>query len=87
MREVTLKQQEQATVQVLNCVLEHHLPIAQTAEIMGISERHTQRLLAAYRKEGPAALDHGNRGRRPHNAVPEDAAAAVMKLDWSLPRP
>ena len=52
-------------------MLEHHLPIAQAAEIMGISERHTKRLLAAYRKGGPAALAHGNRGRRPHNAVPE----------------
>ena len=47
---------------------------------MGISERHTKRLLAAYRKDGPAAVAHGNRGRRPHNAVPEEAAAAVVKL-------
>ena len=80
MREVTLKQREQARIQVLNTVLEHHLPIAQAAEIMGISERHTKRLLAAYRRDGPAALAHGNRGRRPHNAVPEAAAAAVVKL-------
>ena len=47
---------------------------------MGISERHTKRLLAAYRRDGPAALAHGNRGRRPHNAVPEAAATAVLKL-------
>ena len=80
MREVTLKQREQARIQVLNTVLEHHLAIGQAAEIMGVSERHTKRLLAAYRKDGPAALAHGNRGRRPHNAVPEDAAAAVVKL-------
>ena len=75
-----MNQQEQARIQVLNSVLEHHLPIAQAAEIMGISERHTKRLLAAYRRDGPAALAHGNRGRRPHNAVPEAAAAAVVKL-------
>ena len=47
---------------------------------MGVSERHTKRLLAAYRKHGAAALAHGNRGRRPHNAVPETAAAVVVKL-------
>ena len=75
-----MKQREQARIQVLNTVLEYHLPIAQAAEIMGISERHTKRLLAAYRKEGVAALAHGNRGRRPHNAVPEEAAAAVVRL-------
>ena len=75
-----MNQQEQARIQVLNSVLEYRLPIAQAAEIMGVSERHTKRLLAAYRKDGAAALAHGNRGRRPHNAVPETAAAAVVKL-------
>ena len=75
-----MNQREQARIQVLNTVLEHHLAIGQAAEIMGVSERHTKRLLAAYRKDGPAALAHGNRGRRPHNAVPEEAAAAVVKL-------
>ncbi len=74
-----MNQQEQARIQVLNGVLEYQLPIAQAAEIMGVSERHTKRLLAAYRKHGPAALAHGNRGR-PHNAVPEVAAATVVKL-------
>ena len=65
---------------MLNSVLQYQLPIAQAAEIVGVSERHTKRLLAAYRKDGAAALSRGNRGRRPHNAVPETAAAAVVKL-------
>ncbi len=75
-----MNQQEQARIQVLNSVLEYQLPIAQAAGIMGVTERHTKRLLAAYRKDGPAALAHGNRGRRLHNAIPEVAAAAVVKL-------
>ena len=84
MRDVTLNQQEQARIQVLNSVLEYQLPIAQAAEIMGVSERHAKLLLAAYRRDGAVALAHGNRGRRPHNAVPEAAAAAVVKL--TVPR-
>ena len=75
-----MNQQEQTRIQVLNGVLEYQLPIVLAAEIMGVSERHTKRLLVAYRKHGPVALAHGNRGRRPHNAVPETAAAAVVKL-------
>ena len=75
-----MKQREQARIQVLNTVLEHHLSTGQAAEIMGVSERHTKRLLAAYRRDGPAALAHGNRGRRPHNAIPEATATAVVKL-------
>ena len=65
---------------MLNSVLECQLSIAQAAEIVGFSQRHTKRILAAYRRDGPAALARGNRGRRPHNAVPEAAAAAVVKL-------
>ena len=47
---------------------------------MDLSERHVRRLLAAYRELGAEALAHGNRGRRPHNAVPEAVAAAVARL-------
>ena len=56
MRDVTLNQKEQARIQVLNSVLEYQLPIAEAAEVIGVSQRHTKRLLAAYRKDGAAAL-------------------------------
>ena len=77
MKDVTLKQRELARLHVLNNVLEYQVPIDQAAEILGVSERHARRLLKAYRREGAAALAHGNRGRRPHNAIPESQAAAV----------
>ena len=47
---------------------------------MGLSARHTRRLLAAYRKDGAAALAHGNRGRRPANATPDPLATDVALL-------
>ena len=75
-----MNQQEQARIQVLNSVLEYQLPTAQAAEILGVSERHAWRLLAAYRTEGAAALAHGNRGRKPRNAVSDDEANAVVQL-------
>ena len=80
MKDMTLNQLEQTRLHVLNSVLEHQLPVAQAAEILGVSERHAWRILATYRKEGAAALAHGNRGRRPRNAVADDAAAAVIQL-------
>ena len=64
-----MKQRELARLQVLNDILEYQVPTAQAAEILGVSERHTRRLLSAYRRDGAAALAHGNRGRRPPNAV------------------
>ena len=80
MKDLTLNQLEQTRLHVLNSVLEHQLPVAQAAEILGVSERHAWRLLADYRREGAAALAHGNRGRRPRNAVSDDEAAAVIQL-------
>ena len=44
-----------------------------------MSERHAWRLLAAYRREGVAALAHGNRGRKPRNAGSDDEANAVIQ--------
>ena len=43
--------------------------MAQAAEVLGVTERHAWRILAANRKEGAAALAHGNRGRQLPNAV------------------
>ena len=80
MRDVKLNQQKQARIQVLNSVLEHQIPVSQAAQIRGASERHTKCFLAAYRKHGAAAPAHGNWGRRPHIAVPQAAAATVVKL-------
>ena len=80
MKDVTLNQREQARLQVLNSVMEYQLPRAHAAELLGISERQVRRVLAAYRRDGAAALVHGNRGRKPRNAVPEDVAAATVIL-------
>ena len=75
-----MNQREQARLQALNSAMEYRLPRAHTAEILGISERQLRRVLAAYRRDGAAALVHGNRGRQPRNAIPEVVAAAVVSL-------
>ena len=45
-----------------------------------MSRRQFWRLLAADRKCGAMSVPHGNRGRRPGNAIPEDVAAMVVNL-------
>jgi transposase len=70
MKGLTLSTKEQNRLQILNGVLERHWPVREAAKIMGVSERQGWRILAAYRKEGAAALAHGNRGRTPANATP-----------------
>jgi len=69
MEGLTLNTREQNRLQALNGVLERHWPMREATKVMGVSERQGWRILAAYRKEGAAALAHGNRGRTPANAM------------------
>ena len=80
MKGLTLNEKELARLQLLNNVIEHNVPMVQAAEVLGVTERHAWRILAAYRREGAAALAHGNRGRQPPNAVSDDLAVAVVTL-------
>jgi transposase len=80
MEGLTLTTKEQNRLQTLNGVLEKHWPMREAARIMGVSERQGWRILAAYRKEGAAALAHGNRGRTPANAINPDLYQQVVAL-------
>ena len=75
-----MTQKEQARLQVLNSLLAEHMTLEQAATLMGVTTRHTRRILAAYRELGAAAVAHGHRGRRPPNATPEPVATAVVHL-------
>ncbi len=75
---VTLTQREQTRLQVLNSLMADHMTTEQAATLMGVSARHTRRILAAYRRDGAAALAHGNRGRRSANATPDPLATDVV---------
>ena len=80
MRGRTLTIKEQTRLQILNGVLERRWSMPKAAELLGVSERHAWRLLAAYREEGAAALAHGNRGRLPANATPAATRQQVVRL-------
>ncbi|MCY4653928.1 MAG: helix-turn-helix domain-containing protein [Dehalococcoidia bacterium] len=75
-----MNQREQTRLQILNSLLAEYISVDQAAILMGVSTRHTWRLLAAYRKNGAAALAHGHRGRRAPNTIPESTRAEALRL-------
>src|SRR3954454_10273848 len=77
---VVLNGTEQQRVVVLNRMLMGDLTGAEAAAALGLSVRHVRRMLAAYRKEGAAALVHGNRGRTPTTALDPAVCARVVAL-------
>jgi transposase len=76
---IVLTQEEQRRVKVLSEVREGRLAAQDAARLLGLSLRHTRRLLAAFRRHGPAALAHGNRGRPPHNRFPRAVQQRVLR--------
>ena len=77
---VSLSAKEQQRVMVLNQVQRGELTGRQAAALMRLSLRQVRRLLAGYRKDGVAALAHGNRGRGPAHAIPEETRKRVVAL-------
>ena len=71
---------EQKRVLVLNQVLAGLVTVEEAAALLGRSVRQVQRLQAAYRARGPAALVHGNRGCRPVWMTAPDTVARIVAL-------
>lgn len=71
---------EQQRVLVLNQVLAGLVTVAEAAALLGRSVRQVQRLKAVYQARGPAALVHGNRGRRPVWTTAPATAARIVAL-------
>lgn len=77
---VRLGAREQRRAWVLNQVLEGWVTVGEAAGMLGLSGRQVKRLKAAYRRDGPAALVHGNAGRAAWNAVSAEARGRVVEL-------
>ncbi len=80
---VTLDEKEQIRLMVLNQIIMDKLSLYQASQILVLSSRQLWRILAAYRKEGAAALAHGNRGRKPPNALEHSLKVKVVELACS----
>lgn len=78
--ELTLNWKEQKRLIVLNQVETDKLMAGEAAVLLELSERQVWRLLSFYRKEGARALAHGNRGRKPANAIEEQIRRKVLEL-------
>jgi len=77
---VTLNNKEQNRLIVLNRVERGMMTTREAAEILGLSLRQVKRMLGRYRREGAAALAHGNRGRKPRHTLDAGMKKRVVEL-------
>ena len=77
---ISVGPKEQKRALALNCLLAGEWTEGETAAALGLSIRQVRRLKRAYREEGIGSLIHGNRGRRPHHALPVALRSQVVAL-------
>jgi CRP-like cAMP-binding protein len=58
-QEVTLNSKEQKRLMIMNEIVAGRITGQQAADVLGITLRHTRRILARYRQKGAAALALG----------------------------
>src|SRR3989442_13291661 len=77
---ITLTQRAQQRLQVLHALDRGDLLMARAADLLGLSPRQVRRLRRVYRTRGPAALVHGNRGRRSARRLADALRERVITL-------
>lgn len=77
---ITMTAKEQRRAWVLARVLKHELTMVEAAGTLGLSERQVWRLRAAFERDGPAGLVHGNRDRPSGRRLPADLRARIVEL-------
>lgn len=71
---------DQRRAWILTQLLVGQVSTTEAAELMGVSERQVWRLRRGFERDGPAALVHGNRGRRSSRRLPEPQRALIVEL-------
>ncbi|HLY23281.1 MAG TPA: ISNCY family transposase [bacterium] len=77
---VTMSRREQQRARVLVQVIEGRVIVSEAARLLGLSPRHIKRLVARVRRDGPAALAHGNRGHSSPRRLPDTVRSRVLLL-------
>ena len=80
MKDITMNGKEQKRAMILTGVVEGRLTAGEAAELMSLSCRQERRLRHAFLRDGPTALVHGNRGRRPVHTLDERLRERVAAL-------
>jgi len=75
-----LTPEEGRRLHVLTLLAGKQISVGQAAEALGLSPRQVRRLRVALRREGPAALSHGNRGRRSARRLPDALRRQIVAL-------
>ena len=80
MRKVILNMNEEKRFEVIKKLVDTNGNKKNAALKLGCSQRHINRMIAGYKKDGKAYFIHGNRGRSPIHALSAEVKQLVLDL-------
>ena len=90
MRKVELKMKEKEKYDVIKELVDHNGNKNRACKKLGISKRQVDRLIIKYKEKGKAGFVHGNRTRKPINALDKSISEDIILLykskyqDWNF---
>ena len=90
MKEVKLRMNEEEKYEVIKELVDHNGNKNRASKKLGISRRQIDRLIIKYKENGKSAFIHGNRSKKPVNALDNSISEDIILLyknkyqDWNF---
>ena len=75
-----LKQKEIKRATLIDACIKGQCTIKQVATALGLSERRVKQIKKEVKENGVKSIQHGNRGRKPKNTIPDETRKKILEL-------
>ncbi len=75
-----LKQKDLKRVTLVEACIKGQCTVKQVATALGLSERRVKQIKKEVKENGVKSIQHGNRGRKPKNTIPDETRKKILEL-------
>ena len=75
-----LKEKDLKRATLIEACIKGQCTIKQVATALGLSERRVKQIKKEVKENGVKSIQHGNRGRKPKNAIPDETKKKILEL-------
>lgn len=80
MEYLLLKQEELKRATLIEACIQGKCTIKQVANALGLSERRVKQIKKEVKENGVKSIQHGNRGKKPKNTIPDETRKTILEL-------
>ena len=75
-----LKQKDLKRATLIEACIKGKCTVKQVANALGLSERRVKQIKKEVKENGVKSIQHGNRGRKPKNTIPDETRKRILEL-------